>query len=366
MTERKRASGAFAYICVAFLAFLFFAETDASIEYVKKGISVCVKNVVPALFPFTVLSAVMAELGLSDIVSGIIGRPLGRIFGVSAAGSAVPFMGALCGFPIGAISAMRLYRSGRISREDVSRLMLFSNNPSSAFLIGAVGSALWSCERLGVVLYFIQLLSAFLIGVFQSVFTARSEEKRVEERGTHSQRGLSSVLVDAISDAAYSSVGICAFIMFFAAFVGALCAFLGRFFDSQLLRSLIYCIFEMSGAVSEATRLGNTEFAVVLTAFACGWSGLSVHFQIFSVCRDAGISKGAYLLAKAVQGALSAIMMALYLKFIDSGLLSECVPVFLPSHSPQKASIAFALTANAMLLIGIILFLFRLRARKRL
>ena len=52
---------------------------------------------------------------------------------------------------------------------------------------------------------------------------------------------------------------------------------------------------------------------MILTAAFAGWSGISVHCQIMTLCGGRGLSFRPYLIAKAVQGVLCGLIMAVLL-----------------------------------------------------
>jgi len=54
-----------------------------------------------------------------------------------------------------------------------------------------------------------------------------------------------------------------------------------------------------------------------------GWSGLSVHFQIISICSGRGISFKPYFVAKLFQGMLSAVLTGIILHFFPSLLSTQ-------------------------------------------
>ena len=49
-------------------------------------------------------------------------------------------LGALCGFPVGAVVCERMCESGALAKRDAARLLPFVNGASPAFLFGAAGS----------------------------------------------------------------------------------------------------------------------------------------------------------------------------------------------------------------------------------
>ncbi len=347
----------FSCTALIFIALCCFAalikKPDIAIGYMKSGLRLCAETVIPSLFPFMVLSGLFVELGLSEIFAFIFSKPMKLLFGTSGAGAAAPIMGALCGFPVGALTAHRLYAKGRISSREAARLIAFSNNPSSAFLISAVGTALWSCPKFGIVLYIIQLLSAAIIGIAMRFISPPYECDTVSEG--EKMNGFSvRTLTKVISESAISMLNICALILFFASLVGALTSFLEGFGIIQSTKTLIYGFFEMTGAVREASKILPIESGMIITALICGWSGLSVHFQVISICFDDGIGFAPYFAAKLSQGILSALFMLFYISFIDKTLPSLCLPALASGVALSSKSTTLSILSNAVLIIGLI------------
>lgn len=352
MTKNRKGLSALFFLALSLCIFaVLISDADIAIGYMRAGLLLCSKVVVPSLFPFMVLSGLFVELGCADLLARFLARPMRFLFGISGEGSAAPLMGALCGFPIGALTANKLFLSGRISREEMTRLMTFSNIPGSAFLISAVGSALWSNQKFGVVLYVVQLISAMLIGVFLRILFPLKKSELPKEKNEQVSIGIRT-FSKVVSESAMSMVNVCALVLFFASFVGALVSMLEGFGIEQGTVSLIYGFFEMSGAVGEAAKITPSELGLIYTALICGWSGLSVHFQVISVCTADGISFLPYFCSKAVQSLLSALGMLIYIRFIDPTLPSLCVPAL--AFGEYSGSTASAIAANAVLAVGII------------
>lgn len=327
---------------------------DIAIGYMRQGLRLCAKIVIPSLFPFMVLSGLFVELGVGNLFARILSRPAQAVFGISGKGCSAPIMGAVCGFPVGALTAKRLYDRGEIGREEFSRLLTFSNNASSAFLISATGSALWSNAKFGVVLYVIQIITAVIVGVVgRIIFPIKNSVVLPEMADGRSEGASVRIIVKVVSESALSMLNVCALILFFASVVGALISTLEGLGCTQMVKALIYGFFEMSGAVSEAVAVLPHETGMVITALICGWSGLCIHFQIIALCGDSGISFVPYFAAKAVQGVLSALVMLFYIKVIDPSLPLSCVPAFAGVIAEKNTALTFA--ANAVFIFSLII-----------
>ena len=102
----------------------------------------CVRSLIPALFPISVLSSLIASLGGAKLLDRTLGAPFSALFGVSRGASSAIILGMLCGFPVGAFHARSLYESQCISKNEYEKLLAVSSLPSPAFVLNVLGKDL--------------------------------------------------------------------------------------------------------------------------------------------------------------------------------------------------------------------------------
>lgn len=286
---------------------LLLVSSDVAIEYMKKGLGLCAVTVIPSLFPFMIMSELIVSSGVGVRISRVFAKPMRWLFGVSEAGAAAYFLGIICGFPIGAKTAVSMYDKGIISKRETERLLTFCNNPGSAFVMSAVGVSLLHSYALGIMLYVCVILSSIAIGVIGHLFE-RGRKSEAKTVAYCSQNDAVKAVTDAIQSSALSMLSVCAYVVFFSAIVGCLGAAISRFSFPEEILAVIFGFFELSSGVGAAAGLDGRLSAVLLCALFLGWSGISVHFQIMSVCSGRGLSFKAYFLSKIAQGILCAAM----------------------------------------------------------
>ena len=271
----------FCFMSVFSLA-LIVRNSDVAIKYMYDGLSLCVRTVIPSLFPFMVISDMLVKSGAVTFVSRLLALPMNALFGVSGEGGCAVILGTLCGFPIGAKFAVSMYDKGSISKGELERLLTFSNNPSSAFIISAVGVSLFGSREVGVKLYIMTLLSALIVGLAQNVIFRIKEKKGSRPNRdsaptniTHSEKHKFGIedFTESVGSSALSLLKICAFVVFFTAF------------------------------------FGRPSPPAKAPAFISGWSRLSVHLQIMSICSERDISFKPYFLAKFFQAVICAALV---------------------------------------------------------
>ncbi len=310
-TDRRRL---FFCLMSTFCFLLVLRNAEAAIAFMGRGLTLCARTVIPSLFPFMVLSELLVSSGAGEAFGRLFARVMKWLFGLSGAGVSALFLGSLCGFPVGARTAVSLYDHNRISKAECEHLLTFTNNPSSAFLISAVGLSLFGDRRLGVILYVTVLGTSFLIGILARFFLRGSgtpEDHPHYPTGLHP--GGISMFTSAITSAATGMMTVCAYVVFFSALTGALGHALGdRVGGTSFV--LLSGLLEMTGGIADAAMLPHRDLAVILTAAIAGWSGLSVHGQVMTLCGGRGLSFKPYIIAKAVQGLLCALVMAVVLR----------------------------------------------------
>ena len=97
---------------------LFLAEAGFVRAAAAEALSLCAGSVIPALFPFLVVSSLLLSLGLGELLSPMLAGLMEPLFRVDGVGSSALLLGLVGGYPIGAKTAADLYRGGRLSRPE--------------------------------------------------------------------------------------------------------------------------------------------------------------------------------------------------------------------------------------------------------
>ena len=307
-----------------FCLFLIFKNGELASEYVHRGLLICAQSVIPALFPFMVLSELLITGGMGERILGKITAPLSRLLALPPPCITAILFGLICGFPIGAKTVATSYKAGLISKRNAERALSVSNNPSSAFVIGVVGTSLWGNTRIGIALYLSVIAESLLWAFFDGI----RERKRTEPETDPVQKAIlfepkkgAKLFTDAITSATGGILSVCAYVVFFSALLGALSAILIDAKAPKPISSIIFSLLELSQGVSHAADAGSVLQAAWLTAFTCSWSGLSVHCQVISVCDGTKLSFRRYFLAKLVQALLCSTLFALLVYLFPSILI---------------------------------------------
>ncbi|MBR2371071.1 MAG: hypothetical protein IKA82_03515 [Clostridia bacterium] len=310
-----------------FSMLLMLKNCDIAIEYMKNGLLLCARTVIPSLFPFMVISEIIVSSGAGEYVGSLVAKPARWLFNISPSGACAVFLGAVCGFPVGARSAVQALDNGFIDKTECAHLLTFSNNPSSAFIISAVGASLLGNRTLGLVLWLLTVITSLICGfVMRLILYRTSRAKPKVTTKAHTVSGVST-FTKALTSSTGAMLTVCAYVVFFSAFIGALGSALETVTPSPTVKALLFSFFELSSGASLCSELEGGASLPALAA-ALGWSGISVHCQIITVCEGRGVSFRPYFFAKLLQALLSLVGMLLLLHILPPELTGGVESIF--------------------------------------
>ena len=285
------------------LALLVFPDTAS--YAVRSGLLLCGTTVIPALFPFLVLSKILIGI-LPKHTTSWMNRLMEHCFGVSGAcfsAFAISFLGS---YPVGASAVVSLYENGTISKQDAQRALRFCNNSGPGFFIGIVGGVIFRSVFTGLLLYCFHVLSAILCGLYFAEPTPRAQIRKI----TNSPVSLSQLFLTSIGDTCTVLLQLSGMIVAFSLFS----TYLGLLSISALSETLQALIFGLLEITTGILHLSGSGLCMVAAAFLMSWGGLCVHMQAKNLWSNAGLKVTGYYSSKLLQGVLSALFALSYVK----------------------------------------------------
>ena len=296
-----------AMLLILLLPLPLWLLTDTSVRSsVTAALSLCARSVIPALFPFMVVSSLLISLGLGELLSAPLGG-LMALYGIGGAGASALVLGLIGGYPTGGRTAAALYREGLVSRDEAERLLAFCNNANPAFLITVLGVGVFGSFRAGLWLWLIHIAAALLTGLLTARPRHGTPRSAPQNRPAFRATGFASAFVSSVQGALGNILSVCAFVVVFSI--------------------LSLPIRRLGGIVGTAATGALELFSVlplltpdrtgfVLAAGIAGWGSLSVLCQTAALTVDTGLSLRRCALGKAVQCVLSMLLAALCSGFV--------------------------------------------------
>lgn len=330
------------------LLLLFCSKQSA--EGALNGLRFCVEVLVPSLFPFMVLSSFTVKSGICSYFEKPLGKITRVLFGLCGSCGTTIFLSLVGGFPVGARGISTLYREKIIGEKQAEQMAYFAVCSGPGFLITFVGMSLFKSPKIGLLLFCASAIVVVVLGLFSRFFVAKDENAFEAERQKKIALPLSNAITEAASDGSKACIDMCAMVVIFSSFI-AIC----DYYLSGLpeLEKCCYVLLEVTSACNELC--GSVKIEVI--AFAVGFGGLCVHFQIFQALGDIKFSKCKFFIFRIVQGIFTAVTAKILFYFFP---VEEVV--FLNYQScDNNGWLSSSVPGSIMLIITAICFLCSLR-----
>lgn len=326
-------------VCIlAFLATLVLV-LDAKTAYngAYDGVLMCLKTVLPSLFPFVALS-VYLNGNMSDGISSIL-RPLGKFCRIPEGAETILLLGLIGGYPVGAKCISEAYQARKLKQTDSRRMLGFCSNAGPAFIFGMAGF-IFDKSIIVWALWGVHILSALLTGFVLpgNVY------------GKCGQIGMRSTTISgAVENSAKTMALICSWIIIFRVLI----AFGEKWFLWLLpneMQALIVGILELSNGMLQLNSIDLVGMRFVIASMILAFGGICVAMQTVSV--TSALGSGLYFPGKVIQLVVSFILASVmqcllfpvdewwFSPLIFAAILTLAVSLFTAHVKKQKKDVA--------------------------
>lgn len=113
-------------------------DSRTALAAAVEGLEMCIKTVIPSLFPFIMLSGML--MGAFSGVRMPLLRPLGKLISLPEGSESILIPAFLGGYPVGAQCIGNAYADGTVNKENAEKMLAWCSNAGPSFLFGMVGS----------------------------------------------------------------------------------------------------------------------------------------------------------------------------------------------------------------------------------
>lgn len=289
MSAKKRTYG----FMVGVGMIILILDSRTAISGATDGITLCCNAVIPALFPFFILSPILSNAFTGQSIP--VMRPIAAICGIPKGAESLFLIGLFGGYPVGAGMINDAYQKGNISKNSAQRLLGFCCNAGPAFLFGMLGQQFR--DKISIwILWAIHIFSAIAVGC---ILPGRDTTKC--KISTADPPSMTTHMYSAIRNMA----GVCGWVIIFRVLI----AFINRWFlwlfpaECQVLFA---GLLELSNGCCELKSISLDGFRFILSAAMIAFGGLCVTLQTLSVTPN--LHLGVYLYGKFLQTILSVLI----------------------------------------------------------
>ena len=305
----------FEYLLFCFL--LFFSAilcTGNFTSSVLDGVSLWAVVVLPSLFPYFFITAILSSLSVTSKISNKLSPFFNKVFGVSGAVGFCYLVSLVSGYPVGAKSVADLKENGVIGQVESVRASALCSTSSPMFLIGSVGSIMFHSTAFGLALFITHLLSSLIIGFIFSFYKRNirpqntptlTNDRKIDNLLYESAYSsvISILIVGGLITVFYLLTEILLFYKILSPIINLLSAVLG-----ENSTAFVLGVFECTKGLKVLSSFGISLGGFSLCAFICGLGGISVIAQSLAYLKKAKIKTAPFLLGKVGQAVISLLI----------------------------------------------------------
>lgn len=268
-------------------------DSSLAIQGAREGVELCLRTVIPSLFPFFVLSMVFIQ-SFPEIVSFPVSS-ISNLMGIPKGAESLVIPAFLGGYPVGAKCVNELFQRHQISKKDAERLLAFCSNAGPSFLFGMV-SVFFPERGAAWFLWFIHIFSAVLTAASIPAMPANQKTKHLNKEAEDTSIILSAAKAMGL---------VCCWVILFRTIISFLDAWFLQIFPDWL-RVLMIGVMELTNGCCELMLVENASLRFVLCACMLSFGGACVLLQTVSVTK--GLSLKFYVKGKLMQTAFSVLL----------------------------------------------------------
>ena len=284
---------------------LLILDTKTAIAGAAEGIELCIRVLIPSLFPFFIVS-----IQLTNLFAGFsfpLLRPVIRLLQIPKGSESLFFIGMLGGYPVGAQAISQAAKNGTLDKDDAMRMMGFCNNAGPAFLFGVISSQFPN-------LIYTWLIWAILIlsTLFTAIILPGGSQKEIKLLKTKSIS-----FAESMETSIKALSGVCGWVII----VRVILAFLERWFLWILPTTphiALQMLFELANGSVILNSIENIGLRFMICTAGLSLGGFCVLMQTISVTGASGIGK--YIPGKLIQTGFCALVSFSMVYFINNGL----------------------------------------------
>lgn len=308
----KGKSKTFITITILLSITLFIINPKTCMQATSNGLKVWLVNVVPALFPFFILTRIIIALNQSSIP--ILDKFTTKYFKTNNAGL-IYFLSLLSGYPIGAKMISDYYQIGAIDKKTATKMFSFCSTSGPMFIIGTIGIGVFQDAKIGYILLLGHVIGSFLNGLLY-----RGKDTPINNfSGKITKTTLNEIVYDSITSIllvggyiVFASVTI--ELLQIANILPMLAHLICQIpcFDYATVYSVLCGIIEITNGL---ILLGCTSISlpikIILTSIIIAFSGICIMLQSTAFLNKIGIKKRTMIIQKLSQALLTGIATSL-------------------------------------------------------
>ena len=264
-------------------------------------------NIFPTLFPFFIISDLLTNYGLINILGKLTKNIMKKLFYLPGEASFVIISSMTSGFPSSAKFIKNLLDEEILNTNEAEYLLTFTHFSSPLFVIGFIGCTTLGEKELGYIILLSHIISNFIIA-----FITRKKEFCVtntkDKKLTITKRkGFIESLTLSITRTINTLL-----LLLITTFLIISTIILKFGNPSPLTKALISGTLEMTQGIKYISTIEIPQYVKAsIIGFFISFGGISIHLQVMSILSDTKIKYRTYFLARIAHAFLTSSIILL-------------------------------------------------------
>lgn len=251
------------------------------------GLNACLNTIIPALFPYIMLSIFFTSCVFPKSIKKRLNAPLSFLFGISGNCVQSAVAGLVGGYNIASKSAVFLNENSKNDLTQSQILAIFFTNPGLSFCINIVGIGIYNSKSLGFKFYISSVLSSLICAFIYERFHSNKAEY-IKDKNTEFL--LPQALSNTVEATSRTIINICSWIISYYAIIPII--------RKILLIKPLLTVINIFGEVSSGIVYTNSS--VYLTDFVLNFGGICIFLQQIPDIIKLKINPLKFLLARII------------------------------------------------------------------
>lgn len=284
MSHKKTLSLLLLYIT---LSVLILTNYNLTIESIEKSVDRCINSLLPAIFPFLILSKQISQL--FEIRHSRITKKASVCICNNSEILEVALISLIVGYPLPAVLLNEKLKSGNISKHDAQKAICIINGASPSFYIFFIGKVAFSSLMYGFLLYLSQSITMLIF----------IKLRKFSDIGNTEPSFHNTDLASTLRSASETFITICSTVIFFGLVSDTVLSVLNHLRLKTVLSCILCSFFEVTNGIYLLSGLDGAIY-IFFICLLCSSGGMSAYYQIKSVSKKIVVSFGRYFTEKLI------------------------------------------------------------------
>lgn len=296
----------FSLFILAFLG-IFISSPEKYMASTLQGLVVWANKVVPALFPFFVLTKLLTAI---DTPFSVFDGFTQKLFNAPKYSGNIFCLSILSGYPVGAMLISDHYKKNAITQTQAQKMFSFCSTSGPIFIVGTVGIGMFRDANVGYILLICHIIGAILNGIIFRNKEVQTNEIRVQSADISLYDNMYNSILSILFVGGYIAVSFVLVDMLYALqiipFIANAISHIFTFINPQVAEAVLSGIIEITRGCLELAGLNlSTKMQVILAGGIISFSGLCIFLQSLTFLNKIKIKKRTMLLYKFCQSLLT-------------------------------------------------------------